>query len=307
MSIVEKIMDAFPLSAKEAKLLLVTAPRRYKEHFIEKRNGRGQRLIAQPTSEIKALQRWAVETFLNALPVHDAAKGYRPGLSIKHHATPHASHKYLLKLDFKDFFPSIRAGDFLRHLERHTALDNDDRQLLAKLLFRLNKNNNALELSIGAPSSPSLSNTIMYEFDTRLTDYCAVIGASYTRYADDLAISTNRPSILDGVHEFVANLCIALPYPTIALNEGKTVFTSKRHQRHLTGLILNNDGVVSLGRKKKRGIRAMAHRYLQQQLPVDEVAHLRGLLAYSKSVDPLFVLSIRRMIGDVAFGQLTHL
>lgn len=305
MGIVEQLTEVFPLSPKEARVLLVTAPRRYKEHFIEKRNGRGQRLIAQPTAEIKVLQRWAVKTFFLGLPVHSAAKGYRPHLSIKHHAAPHASKKYLLKLDFRDFFPSIKAVDFLRHLRRHTELDLEDRRLLAKLLFRSNKRTKALELSIGAPSSPAVSNTIMYEFDTRLTEYCSTIGATYTRYADDLAISTNRPGVLDGARDFVVELCETLKYPKIALNEGKTVFTSKRHQRQLTGLILNNEGSVSLGREKKRSIRAMAHHYLHAELPTEEVARLRGLLAYSRSVDPKFVESIQRMIGDTAFSALT--
>jgi RNA-directed DNA polymerase len=305
MGVIEQLTEVFPLSPKEARVLLVTAPRRYKEHFIEKRNGRGQRLIAQPTAEIKVLQRWVVETFFSELPVHSAAKGYRPGLSIKHHATPHAGKKYLLKLDFKDFFPSIKAVDFLRHLKKHTKLDLGDRRLLVKLLFRSNKSTKALELSIGAPSSPAVSNTIMYEFDRLLTQYCSTIGATYTRYADDLAISTNRPGVLDGARDFVAELCKALKYPKIALNESKTVFTSKQHRRQLTGLILNNQGAISLGREKKRTIRAMAHHYLHNELPVEEVARLRGLLAYSRSVDPEFVKSIQRMIGDAAFYRLT--
>jgi RNA-directed DNA polymerase len=305
MGIIEKIIEVFPLSPKEARILLVTAPRRYKEHFIEKRNGRGQRLIAQPTAEIKVLQRWAVETFFPELPVHTAAKGYRPRLSIKHHAAPHASKKYLLKLDFKDFFPSIKAVDFLRHLKRHSKLDLEDRRLLAKLLFRSNKRTKALELSIGAPSSPAVSNTIMYEFDTRLTEYCSTIGATYTRYADDLAISTNRPGVLDGARDFVVELCRALKYPKVGLNDSKTVFTSKQHRRQLTGLILNNEGSISLGREKKRSIRAMAHHYLHAELSAEELARLRGLLAYSRSIDPEFVKSIQRMIGDAAFYRLT--
>jgi hypothetical protein len=95
-----------------------------------------------------------------------------------------------------------------------------------------------------------------------------------------------------------------MPYPRLQLNDAKTVFTSKKHRRQLTGLVLSNEGKPSLGREKKRLIRSMAHHYSLNQLEPDQVPHLRGLLAFSFSIEPLFFSSISRMIGEESFQRL---
>ena len=304
MDLIDQLQTAFPLSRSEVKLMIQTAPRRYKLHLIDKRNGRGTRQIAQPTAELKLVQRWIVSTYVNNLPVHPAAIAYRYKRSIADHAAPHAPQKYLLKLDFKDFFPSIQARDFLTHLTYHTDLSLPDKHALIRLLFRVDQETGSMVLSIGAPSSPAVSNTIMYPFDTRVSNHCKTLGVTYTRYADDLAFSTNIPNILDQIQNYVRETCRNLEYPSLVLNEEKTVFTSKKFQRQLTGLILTNHGSVSLGREKKREIRAMAHHYGRGTLSSDEVGRLRGLLAFALSVEPQYVETIVRMIGYTSYDQL---
>ena len=304
MNIFEYIQSDFSLSERDVRVLLFTAAYRYKLHYIEKRHGRGQRLIAQPTAEIKLLQHWALEKYVNHLPVHIAATAYRSGISIKDHAAVHADNRYLLKLDFQDFFPSILGKHFLMHLKSHASIIDDDASLLMRLLFRFDREVQDYVLSIGAPSSPAVSNTIMYDFDNKLTNYCRKHDIVYSRYADDLALSTSKPKVLNDAFDFVKRLCGDMPYPRLQLNDAKTVFTSKKHRRQLTGLVLTNDGKPSLGREKKRLIRSMAHRFSLNQLTQDQVPHLRGLLAFAFSIEPIFFSSISRMIGDEAFQRL---
>ena len=171
MAIIERLRSDFSLSLHDARVLIFTAAYRYKLHYIEKRHGRGKRLIAQPTAEIKLLQRWAVEKYVDQLPIHKAATAYRLGISIKDHASIHADNRYLLKLDFQDFFPSILGGHFLMHLKSHASIVDDDASLLMRLLFRFDREVQDYVLSIGAPSSPAVSNTIMYDFDNKLCLY----------------------------------------------------------------------------------------------------------------------------------------
>lgn len=304
MNIFERIQSDFSLSTRDVRVLLFTAAYRYKLHYIEKRHGRGKRLIAQPTAEIKLLQRWAVEKYVTQLPIHKAATAYRSGVSIKDHAAVHAANRYLLKLDFQDFFPSILGTHFLMHLKSHMKISEEDANLLMRLLFRFDRERQDYVLSIGAPGSPAVSNTVMYDFDNVLTIFCKTHGIIYTRYADDLALSTSKPKVLDVAFQFIKQLCREMPYPRLQLNDAKTVFTSKKHRRQLTGLILTNEGKPSLGREKKRLIRAMAHRFFLNQLSQDEILHLRGLLAFAFSIEPLFFGSISRMIGEGAFHRL---
>jgi len=304
MDLISRMQAAFPLSRVEIEQMIQTAPWRYKVHFIEKRNGRGRRLIAQPTAEIKLVQRWIVETYLSQLPVHSAAMAYRANKSIKDHAAIHASNKYLLKLDFENFFPSILARDFQIHIVRYAEVSILDAKALSRLLFRIDRESKVMSLSIGAPSSPCISNTIMYSFDSLVAAYCEKLDIRYSRYADDLAFSTNVPHLLDAVKKFVQETCRASTHPSLNLNEAKTVFTSKKFQRQLTGLVLTNEGRVSMGRERKREIRAIAHKFMQGKLNQEEQNRLRGLIAFALHVEPEFVNSIRRMIGSEAYSTL---
>lgn len=297
MDLVSKIVEIFPYSEREALELLLSAPARYKVHTIEKRNGRGKRVIAQPTAEVKMLQRWALSEYIETLPVHDAAMAYRKDRSTVNHAKIHANNNYLLKLDFSDFFPSITSDDLEQHLRNYSNISNEELYLLVRLFCWRGKPAGHMRLSIGAPSSPALSNTIMYKFDSVLSEYCSNNGVSYSRYADDLALSTNKPKTLDEVQKFIISLCANLKYPKLALNSDKTVFTSRKRNRQLTGLVLTNDGAVSLGREKKRELRVMVHKASIGELGDAEIQRLRGLLAYIKSVEPSFLLSVERMIG----------
>jgi RNA-directed DNA polymerase len=304
MSVIDAVLRDLPLSRDEVQHLIRTAPARYKVHEIEKRHGRGRRVIAQPTAEVKLIQRLMLRAYIDGLPVSAAATAYRQGLGILDHAKPHAANKYLLKLDFKDFFPSIRVADFVRHLRLFSRVSLDDAKLLGRLFFWRPKGQRGLFLSIGAPSSPAISNTLLYEFDSEVLLYCGKIGVVYTRYADDLAFSTNSPDVLRGVHEFVVALCLRLKNPKLTVNGDKTVYTSMKHHRELTGLVLSNSGDASIGREKKRLIRAMAHRYKEGRLVLSEQSTLRGLLAFTLSVDKPFVEVIRKMVGDSKFAAL---
>ena len=285
-------------------MLIRTAPSRYKVHEIEKRNGRGKRTIAQPTAEIKAVQRFLLGEYVASLPLSDVAKAYRKNSSIVDHASVHASNRYLLKMDFKDFFPSISGADFLKHLKKYSDLSSQDSKILARIFFWRPVGERKLRLSIGAPSSPAISNTILFDFDESVKDFCVSKGVIYTRYADDLAFSTSQPNVLGSVFEFVSRQCAVLRYPRLEVNGEKTVFTSRKYHRQLTGLVLSNDGRASLGRERKRNLRAMANRFGKGQLPEDEIARLRGWMAFSYSVDSEFVASVKRMLGEDVFARL---
>lgn len=269
--------------------LIRTAPLRYKVFFIEKKSG-GFREVAQPAREVKAVQRWLVRYLTSYLPVHQAATAYRVGISIRDNAARHAGSRYMLKLDFTDFFPSIIWSDISVHLERHCGqiFDSSARSLIAHVCCWARKRQPPLRLCIGAPTSPLISNTIMFEFDTRLTSLAEADGVTYTRYADDLTLSANYPHILDRYVSLVHQLLSELNYPLIRLNNAKTVLASRAGKRTVTGLVITPDGLVSVGRDRKRLIRSMYYRSTLGQLSSDETEKLLGLIAFVDSIEPGF-------------------
>lgn len=285
----QRLLVRSPFSEHELVVLIATAASRYKVHYIDKRGGRGRREIAQPTKEIKFLQRLLISGELKELPVHDAAIAYRAGRSILDHAQPHATGRYLLKLDFTNFFPSLKGHALSHLLSRDTTYSNVELWILTNLLCRRVKATGDLQLSIGAPSSPHVSNYLLHEFDTRITEFCDERNVRYTRYADDLAFSTGSPNTLDEVEGEVRRLIAELAYLRLSLNEAKTINVSMKHRRTLVGLTLSNDGKASIGRDAKRELRLAVHKLMLGSLSPSEIANLRGRLAFTYAVDPNFV------------------
>ena len=67
------------------------------------------RLLEVPKSRLKAIRRKLLDGLLAFIPPHDAAHAYRTGRSILGFAAPHAGRRLVLRLDLRDFFPSVRA------------------------------------------------------------------------------------------------------------------------------------------------------------------------------------------------------
>jgi RNA-directed DNA polymerase len=300
----QRLLARSPFSEHELIVLIATAPSRYKVHYIEKRGGRGRREIAQPTQEIKFLQRMLVKHELAALPIHDAAIAYRAGLSIADHARPHAQGRYLLKLDFKNFFPSIKWPALAHRLTRDTQYTKIELWILGKLLCRTVKSTGIHQLSIGAPSSPHVSNYALHEFDSKLTSFCSSRGVRYTRYADDLAFSTNTPGTLDLVEQEVRNLLQELVYLGLQLNEEKSVNVSRKTRRTLVGLTLSNEGHASIGRGVKRQLRGAIHRAALGTLEPEDLANLQGRLAFTYAIDPAFVDQLLARYGFTSIAGI---
>ncbi|WP_256824116.1 reverse transcriptase domain-containing protein, partial [Rodentibacter caecimuris] len=151
-----------------------------------------------------------------------------------------------------------------------------------------------LYLSIGAPTSPFISNIIMLDFDTRLSDFCAKNDIVYTRYADDLAFSTNTPNKLSLLPLEIEKILENIDCPKkLKINKEKTVFTSRKHNRTLTGLVISNNGDISIGREKKRQLRAIAHKASLGLLESIEIEKFKGMLAFLLSIDPELSRSLK--------------
>lgn len=282
------------LSERDLHNIITNAPVRYKTYTIPKRRG-GYRLISQPAREVKALQRVLLESVLCHLPVHVSATSYRLGVSIRDNALVHAGRGPILKVDFKDFFPSIKAKDWALYCEKHSIFDNPlDIFISTKILFHKTKGSEVLRLAIGAPSSPMLSNILMHDFDVMISEVVKHDSVKYSRYADDLTFSAERMGFLKDVRHTLNRVLRDVKSPTLKINDEKTVQTTRKYKRTVTGLVLTNDGKVSIGHERKRAIRATLHHALLGDLNLDQMAYLTGLLAFAESIEPDFV---KRMIA----------
>jgi len=306
-SIVSRLSRDLLIPEAQLRSLARSAPYRYKVYTIPKKTAGERRTIAQPAREVKILQRWIVANVLADFPVHPSATAYLKGRNILDNARRHLGTRFLLKLDFKDFFPSIVSGDLRVCLQaRNLELSLPDLDVLCRILFWRPRGTRQLKLSIGAPSSPALSNVLLYDFDSRIAACCDEREVRYTRYVDDLTFSSNIPGSLQEIHRAVREICGSMRSPQLQLNEAKMVGTSKKHRRRVTGLLLTNDGEVSLGRDKKRAIRAGVHQFSQGRLDPPAARRLGGLIAFAHSVEPDFVARLIGRYGVDVLDRLRH-
>jgi len=229
----------------------------YSYRVLGKQDG-ALRLIESPKNRLKAMQRKILEEVLQGVAVHDAAHGFRIGRSIKTFAAPHVGRHVVLRMDLRDFFPSIRGGRvqvFFRTAGYpETVADllggictNSTPRGFWRTLGRQIDVGRMVEarafyawphLPQGAPTSPALANICSYRMDCRLAGLAKRAGAVYTRYADDLAFS--------GGEEFARSAeRFAVRVAAIAMEEGfevqhrKTRVMRRGVRQHLAGLVVN--------------------------------------------------------------------
>lgn len=306
MKLDQVLCTTLSITEQELQYFLLTAPNQYKVYAIPKRTS-GKRIIAHPAKKLKCYQKIVVKHLESILPLHASAYAYRKGVSIKDNAYCHLNSRYLLKMDFQNFFYSITPELFFQQIETAViTVTQNDRDVLTSLLFwRPSKRQNGkLVLSVGAPSSPFISNFIMFDFDVALTQVCQQQGITYTRYADDLTFSTSEKTILFAMPALIKGLLLTHLKGHISINEAKTVFTSKAHNRHVTGVTLTNDDTLSIGRKRKRYISSLIHQYRMGQLSPEDIAYLQGLLAFASDVEPEFITRMERKYSQHTISQL---
>ncbi|UNP28454.1 retron St85 family RNA-directed DNA polymerase [Lysobacter gummosus] len=303
IGLVSQVAEKVGISSQACRRIASSAYLRYKKFVIPKSNGRDFRFVAQPAKEVKAIQRALVEILGAYLPVHDSATAYRIGLSICDNARRHASAKFITKLDFSDFFPSIDAPALSAHLRAHIANISD-----AEVMFIMNaclwRPEGRQVLCIGAPSSPMLSNSVMFEFDTLISGLASQADVVYTRYSDDITVSSREPDKLRGIEIAIRKACATMSHPKLEINEKKRVAVGRGNAMRVTGLTLTNAADVSVGRLRKRGVRAGINRYVNGDLDDDQVERLKGELAFVLSVEPNFAEALLRSYGAMSLSKI---
>lgn len=296
---VRTIAKAVGLSARDIVRIISYAPQRYRVFSIPKRDGVAMRTIAHPSKPLKIIQRYLAREYISQLPVSDAAHAYREGRGIKSNAVVHSKSPVIMKLDFKDFFHSIVPADLLSRLPTEIQENQTTSKIFELSLFWLNYNTKALCLAIGAPSSPMVSNAIMYQIDEAILEAMNLIGVNYTRYADDLTFSGASIEVLEAAEQSVRALIAETKSPRLTLNEKKRGIYTRGMKRMVTGVKLTPQGNVSLGRERKRQISSAVFRAKIGNVSVAQLKITRGWLAFANAVEPEFLDRLRKKYGQV--------
>ena len=216
----------------------------YHKAKLPKKSG-GYRKLSVPDEILKTIQRHISEVLLIHMPVSRYAKAYRFGSSTLRNAKYHVGKQVVLKLDILHFFDSIRYSTVKDKVFPEKIYAEPLRILLTMLCYHKDA------LPQGAPSSPAITNIILYEFDELIGQWCRERGIAYTRYCDDITFSGDFDPA-----EVIRFVRLELKKLGFLLNEQKTRIQRPGQQQTVTGIVVN----------EKMSIPADYRRKLRQEL-----------------------------------------
>jgi RNA-directed DNA polymerase len=275
-----------------------------------------KRLISIPPQSLAIAQRWLVDHVLRYAPVHPASFAFHPESSPVHAAEQHPNTKWLLKVDIEDFFHSVSEGSvsaIFAGLGFPKLLAFEFARLCTIGLDRGPGRNPAPHagpitfyalgyegiLPQGAPTSPMLANLVMLRTDTELARLAAERGFRYSRYADDLAFSSDADHSLAEMHRLQRDVCGILNNSGFRHNQRKTVIRGPGTRRIVLGMLVDGPR-PRLQRSYKDMIRLHLHylsspaygpakHALKRKSGVSSLYHhVRGMISWAQQVEPTF-------------------
>lgn len=271
----------------------------YHTFFIPKRSG-GTRQIDQPLPELmNALYtlRGLLETHFHAdMLYHTAAHAYirrRSCVTLVKKHQQNAS-KWFAHYDFHNFFGSVTPEFLMKVLSTiypFSAVCESPRgkAALEQALSLCFLNGG---LPQGTPISPMLTNILMIPFDHKFNNHLEAFGDQnyvYTRYADDILISSRKPFDYKKVCAEIAATLAAADSP-IKLNEKKTTYGNSAGSNWMFGMMLNANNEITVGWKNVKAFRSTLNTYLYERSqgifwPLERLQSLGGMISYYNMVN----------------------
>jgi hypothetical protein len=294
----------------------------YTYRFLPKKNG-PPRLAEEPKPRLKEIQRRILHEILDFAPVHPCAHGFVRKRSALSAAQIHASEAVVAVFDLRDFFlrtETARVHSVFRSLGYPSAvaflltglcLNRTPRWVFGMLPVEkrhdceTRRRYEALHLPQGAPASPALANLAARTLDLRLHGLARILGANYTRYADDLAFSGDRAfsAKLDALLHRVEAIAGDEGF---ALNARKTRVMRRGCSQRVLGIVVNEH--INVPRAAYDELRAILHNCRRGGPELANRAglprfreHLEGRVAWIEAINPVRGAKLRRAFGEIAW------
>jgi hypothetical protein len=228
----------------------------YKQYNIKKKSG-GERLISAPNYKLKTIQK-CINELLNAVfTPHFTATGFVPNKSIVDNAKMHIGKQFVYNTDLRDFFPSTKfrriktvlglapfnltdVNEINSNNEKKKTSEEKGKGYLGYLIANICCDKGCLPQ--GAPTSPTLTNLVCQRLDKKLYKYAKSINATYTRYADDITFSANKPVFNQNFKKTLIE--IIETQEKFQINFEKERLQNGGERQSVTGIIVNRKSNV---------------------------------------------------------------
>ncbi len=249
----------------------------YHNVFIPKSDG-SKRKLSVPDLILKKVQKSIADNILMQYPISRYAKAYKVGSSVQQNAKPHIGKKKILKLDIEGFFDNILYSQVKKLVFCEEKYSEPIRILLTMLCYYKES------LPQGAPTSPAITNIIMFDFDETVGAFCNKKNIAYTRYCDDMTFSGDFDD-----REIISFVKGELRKLGLFLKNRKTAVVPATKRQLVTGIVVNEK--INIAKDYKKHIRQEI--YYIKKFGLDE--HLNRLGISDKRQ---YILSLK---GRIAF------
>ncbi|MGB3945337.1 MAG: reverse transcriptase family protein [Candidatus Saccharimonadales bacterium] len=258
------------------------------------------REISAPEPKLKLIQRTILDrlTSLMGHTHHECVHGFVPKHNIGTNAKQHEYAKILIKIDIKDFFPSVTIHHILTLINKDMKLNRYigmDIESFMKLILE----NNALPQ--GAPTSPLMANLVFRPIDTIMFQLAEKHQWKYSRYADDLIFSkreidektTEDIQIIIGMTK---SICSKYHFK---INPKKIRVHRRPARMVVTGVVVNQHS--NIPRRRWKNLKAAFHNINRAENKPSEtlIKKLRGEFAYLSTVNEVRAYKISRKFQEI--------
>lgn len=233
----------------------------------------------------------------------DVVFSYRKKVNVFDCVYPHRLNSFIFKTDIKSFFPSFTRNFIYSKLESifKDFIISDINEYLPKIVDLVSYNN---YLPVGFSTSPSLSNILFSDTDKKLKKFSASNEYIYTRYSDDLIISSekeiDKKELFSSVQQIINSEC-----ETFVLNFDKTKLLKKGSVRKIMGVSILPDGHLSVDKTIKNNIETKLHyisklNNVNSQDPklMEVKRYLSGMINYISTIDEAYINKLKRKYGS---------
>ena len=271
------------LSWRKIVSLADLADDRYHEAELPKLGGDPRPLLI-PRGRLKQVQTILRRKVFATIPPHAASFCVR-GRGAVAAAELHAWREYFLHADIKKFYPSVTPQHVTEALVR-LKMDRPVAEIVTRLVTTRGM------LPQGATTSPALGELVLFPLDHRISGL-ARGSITYTRYADDIAISGGKKRML-WVQRRVVEIVEDFGWQ---LNSKGGLFGPDK-QHIMLGIVVN--GSPNVSRRYVDDVRRMLRLAATGTVKLAEgqVRSLRGKLEWIATVNPRRAASLRPLFEE---------
>ena len=273
----------------------------YKVISKTKKNG-GKRIIHNPDPYLRNIHKHIMNMLHYYAYYHTSAFAYIENRSIYDCLKRHQDNgsRWFLHVDLKDFFGSTSYDFAMKQIFSiypYCSLQEETKKQFENVMRFCFLND---RLPQGTTVSPMLTNLIMLPIDHRLYGFLHKKKMVYTRYADDIIISSEYDFDYRKVIEKIQSVMAEFDAP-YQINEKKTRYGSSAGRNWNLGLMLNKDGNITVGYRNKKILKARLTEYCLKNttgigVSKTEEAKLFGLISYYKMIEPATIEHIENKL-----------